>query len=278
MKADLTRERIRKVLMGVLLPLARTLLRCGVSYTEFADLSKRAFVEAASSDYGVRNRPTNIARVAVMTGLSRKEVSRVRKELKKYRSTALPYRNIPAEVLHRWYTDAAFSDLGGHPKSLAFSGAKSFTTLVRSITSDIPARTIERELSRSGALRLTPGRKLLPVAREYVPDTASSKLIEGLQYGLRRLAETICFNSDPQNVNVPHLQRIVHVDGIAASEVKLVRESLTAIVAGFSRQIDDYLTSFQRRSNRSQRMVESDFHVGIGLYYFENEDTTERPL
>lgn len=277
MKYDLTQERIRKVLMGVLLPLARTLLRCGVGYTEFAELSKRAFVEAASADYGVRNRPTNIARVAVMTGLSRKEVSRVRRELKKYRLADLPYRNIPAEVLHRWYTDTAFSGSNGHPKPLTFSGAKSFTTLVRSVTSDIPARTIERELSRSGALRHTVGRRLLPIAREYVPDTASSKLIEGLQYGLRRLAETICFNSDPQNVNAPYLQRIVHVSDISASEVKLVRESITAVVVGFSRQIDDYLTRFQQQSNRNKRLEEPNFHVGIGLYYFENENAAERP-
>ena len=77
---DVTQGRIRTVLFGLLLPIARILLRCGVGYTEFADLAKRAFVEAASADYGVRNRPTNIARVAVMTGLSRKEVSRIRTE------------------------------------------------------------------------------------------------------------------------------------------------------------------------------------------------------
>ncbi|QOJ31617.1 MAG: hypothetical protein HRU81_05600 [Gammaproteobacteria bacterium] len=272
MKADVTQERIRNVLMGVLLPLARTLLRCGVSYTEFARLSKRAFVEAASADYGVRNRPTNIARVAVMTGLSRKEVSRIRVELKKNSLSALTYRNIPAEVLHRWHTDTTYLDTNGYPKALAFAGPKSFVTLVKSVTGDIPARTIERELSRSGALRFVLGRKLLPAVREYVPDSASSKLIEGLQFGLRRLTETICFNADPQNIKSPHIQRIVHTGGIAASDVKLVKDSISAIVAGFGRQIDDYLTSFQWRSGRKQRKAGPYYHVGVGLYYFENEE------
>ena len=96
MSDDVTHERIRKVLAGVLAPLARTLLRCGVSYTEFAELSKRAFVDAASKDYGVRNRPTNIARVAVMTGLTRKEVSRIRREGKKGRARSQLDATLPA--------------------------------------------------------------------------------------------------------------------------------------------------------------------------------------
>jgi hypothetical protein len=273
MKANVTQERIRKVLAGVLTPLARTLLRCGVSYTEFADLSKRAFVEAASQDYGVRNRPTNIARVAVMTGLSRKEVSRIRGEGMTVKKAEVPYRNIPAEVLHRWHTDPTFVAPTGSPKALPFSGRLiSFTSLVRTVTGDIPPRTIQRELARAGAIKISRGQKVLPVTREFVPDAASEKLIEGLQFGLRRLAETICYNADPRNETSPHIQRIVHTGGIAASDLKLVRESLAAIVAGFGRQIDDYLTGFQKRPFRGRRESEPQYHVGVGLYYFENPE------
>jgi len=274
MKTDITQERIRKVLMGVLLPLARTLLRCGVSYTEFASISKRAFVEAASADYGVRNRPTNIARVAVMTGLSRKEVSRLRQESAKNPLEDVTYRNIPAEVLHRWHTDPAFSDTGGHPQALPFVGRKSFTALVRSVTSDIPARTIERELSRSGAVRVTSGRRLMPTTREFVPDAAVGKVIEGLQYGLRHLTDTICFNANPKNTKNPRIQRIVDASGVAASEVGIARDSLSAIVAAFGRQVDDYLTAFHNGPKRRQKNLEPRYQLGVGLYYFENQDDT----
>jgi hypothetical protein len=273
MKASVTQERIRKVLAGVLTPLARTLLRCGVSYTEFADLSKRAFVEAASQDYGVRNRPTNIARVAVMTGLSRKEVSRIRGEASSIRQADLPYRNIPAEILHRWHTDPEFLTSAGSPKPLPFSSRHtSFTSLVRTVTGDIPPRALERELTRAGALKTVHGQKLLPVTREFVPDAANEKLIEGLQFGLRRLAETVCYNADPKNAKSPHIQRIVHTGGIAASDLSLVRESLAAIVAGFGRQIDDYLTAFQGKPYRGRRESEGRYHVGVGLYYFDNPE------
>ena len=39
------------------------------------------YVDVAGRDYGLQGRPTNASRVAMITGLSRREVSRVRKTL-----------------------------------------------------------------------------------------------------------------------------------------------------------------------------------------------------
>lgn len=271
MATDVTQERIRGALAGLLLPLARTLLRCGVSYTEFAELAKRSFVEAASSDYGVRNRPTSMARVAVMTGLSRKEVSRIRKVGEKEKRRSLSYRNLQAEVLNYWYTNSKYLDKTGRPRALPFSGAgRSFSSLVRQISADMPVRAILRELQRSGSVKQTTGRRLVPTRREFVPDSVTDKAIEGLQYGLRRLAETVCYNSQAENRGASRFQRIVHTDQIPISEINLVRDSLTAILTGFATKIDDYLTSFHPKPTASKLDKEFKIHVGVGLYYFDN--------
>ena len=79
---DDTQRQIHSVILLVLRPIARLLLRGGIGYREFSEISKTAFVQVATKDYGLRGRPTNISRVAVMTGLTRKEVRRIRdKEL-----------------------------------------------------------------------------------------------------------------------------------------------------------------------------------------------------
>ena len=65
----------------VLKPIARILLRYGIGFREFAEVAKSAFVDVATAEYGIRGRPTNISRVAVMTGLTRKEVRRLRDQL-----------------------------------------------------------------------------------------------------------------------------------------------------------------------------------------------------
>ena len=59
-------------------PIIMLLLRNGVTYKEFALLCKSIFVEAAAADYGIRGRPTNVSRIAVLTGIDRKEVKRIR--------------------------------------------------------------------------------------------------------------------------------------------------------------------------------------------------------
>lgn len=277
MKADLTRERIRKVLMGVLLPLARTLLRCGVSYTEFADLSKRAFVEAASADYGVRNRPTNIARVAVMTGLSRKEVSRVRKESRKPKFRASTSVTIPAAVLNEWHTNPKYVERSsGAPKVLMYSGrGHTFSSLVARVTRDIPAGAMCRELLRAGAIQLISGKKMVPLKRDFIPDAAGEKVMVGLELGLRRLVETVALNSDPSRQAARHFQRFVESPPIEVKYFEYLRPLIHERLLGLSEELDD-LMSFQakalRKKKPSSMSVDALGCIGVGIYYHEEKN------
>ena len=67
MQDDIQRQILGAILL-VMRPIARALLRVGVGYREFSEIAKTAFVETATKEYGLRGRPTNISRVAVMTG------------------------------------------------------------------------------------------------------------------------------------------------------------------------------------------------------------------
>ena len=82
-------------------------------FREFSDLAKAAFVQVATEEYGIRGRPTNISRVAVMTGLTRKEVKRIRDLNVDFSKDFLTRRNPHAELLHYWNTDKDYSDLDG---------------------------------------------------------------------------------------------------------------------------------------------------------------------
>ncbi len=62
----------------VLRPLASMLLKCGMTWKGFSDISKSVFVEVASAEYGIDGRPTNVSRISILTGISRKEVKRQR--------------------------------------------------------------------------------------------------------------------------------------------------------------------------------------------------------
>ncbi len=62
-------------------PLVHVLVRCGVTWKDFAELAKTAYVEVATEQFGKRGRPTNVSRTAVLTGLARREVRKQRERL-----------------------------------------------------------------------------------------------------------------------------------------------------------------------------------------------------
>src|SRR5690606_32757704 len=131
-------------------PVARLLLRSGVSYREFAEISRLAFVEVAGKDFGIRGRPTNMSRVSAMTGIGRKEVRRLReleknfdRDLQEHLRTQF---NPLGDVLHYWFTDGDYLDPNGNPKPLTGRGDGSFERLVKRCTRDLPAGAIKVEL------------------------------------------------------------------------------------------------------------------------------------
>ena len=106
---------LRKALLEstarILRPLVSLLLRAGIGYRDFRDVSKRIFVEVASDEYGLRGRPTNISRVAVLTGLSRKEISKLRQAETTTRWNP-DMKSSPANtILHYWHYDSRFMNI-----------------------------------------------------------------------------------------------------------------------------------------------------------------------
>ena len=99
------RKPLYAALLAAMRPVASMLLRFGLGYREFADICKTAFVQAAAEEFGVRGRPTNISRIAAMTGLTRKEVRRLRDEAAGSELPSVTGPNRPAEVLYAWHTD-----------------------------------------------------------------------------------------------------------------------------------------------------------------------------
>ena len=112
---DEIQRRILGAFLVVLRPMARILLRFGIGFREFSEIAKTAFVDVASSDYGLRGRPTNISRVAVMTGLTRKEVKRLRDKIESGEETLIIKATPLSEILHRWHSEDEFLNTDSRP-------------------------------------------------------------------------------------------------------------------------------------------------------------------
>ena len=173
---DNSKNVVLLALLKALRPVARFLMKSGIGYREFSEIGKSAFVDVATSDYGLRGRPTNISRVAVMTGLTRKEVRRLRDKISSGKQVDMARVIPPAEILSRWHSDSEFLDSAGRPLTLEFDGATpSFAGLVKKYGGDIPPGAMRTELKRVGAV--TTSTKAQKLGIETIKEDELQKLL-----------------------------------------------------------------------------------------------------
>lgn len=141
-----------EILESLLNELALILLPRGMTPNWFAELTRVAFVQAASKMSRLQNGRVNVSRVAAKTGLRRADIAR----LLKHRQTTLRRFAYTAvdRVIDGWCVDQEFLTKGGQPRRLKLNGRyASFTRLVAKCGIDIPPKAILDELRQIGAVR-----------------------------------------------------------------------------------------------------------------------------
>jgi hypothetical protein len=145
------KNQVLSALHYVLAPLIRVLLRNGVTWSDFTEVAKEVFVQVAREDYGVQGRPTNTSRVALITGLSRREVTRVKDVLlgERPREAAAPSRI--SQILTAWHVDPQYVGPDGRPATLpAVGDGPSLATLLKQYAGDTPHGAVIKELEELG--------------------------------------------------------------------------------------------------------------------------------
>jgi len=218
MNSEIQKRLLRSV-FALCMPMARLMLRYGITFDLFSEVAKEAFVRAAFLETDGRGRHTNVSRVAVKTGISRKEVSRLR-NLIGSGETTLDQKNLdrsgpPAKVLHAWHTDPRFADSKGAPRVLEFDGSEvSFAALVRAVAGDVPPGAVRAELKKAGAILDTDAGNIVATKRYFVPGNVDEKAITSLSGILFPLMSGIDHNSDPARSSEGYIQRFAFSDSL----------------------------------------------------------------
>jgi len=268
---------VLSALFAALRPIARLLMKAGVGYREFAEVSKCAFVDVSTSDFGLRGRPTNISRVAVMTGLTRKEVKRLRDKIAagtEVESTKV----IPlSEIIHQWHADKDYLDDSGNPLALQFdSGELSFASLVKKYGGDIPPGAMRTELKRVKAIEENSDGNLV-VKRRHIRPVETEKIIQfGLGTSLFGLANAINYNVQ-KDEGAGWIQRVALTTKIRNEDKPRVRRISRDRAEEFVTSIDDLFSAYETIYPDEPSSPE-DTVVGVGVYYFEADGEDARFL
>ena len=192
----------------VLRPLTRLLLRNGVTWQEFEELGKEVFVQVAREDYGIQGRPTNTSRVALITGLSRREVTRIKGVLlgERDREQAAPSRI--SQILSAWHLDRLSSaTMALRSCSRHRAIGVTMELLLRNYAGDSPYGAVTKELEELGLVARTPdGFRVL--AREYIRSPTDPDQVRQASAALHDHATTIAYNVDAKRTGPARFERM----------------------------------------------------------------------
>jgi hypothetical protein len=244
------------------------LLRNGVSFVSFADLAKWVYIDVAAKEFGIQGRKQTISRISIITGLSRREVMRVRKLPIPDRMTSQESHNRAARVIAAWRRERTFLDDNGNPRPLPFDGAgTTFVTLVNRFSGNVPPRAILDELLRVEAVeRLEDGRLALR-ARAYIPKSSDAGRFHLMGTDLRHLLSTIDHNMNPKS-SVPFFQRKVSYDNLPAEVLPEFHKSFSKKAQRLLENADRWLARRDRDINPSMKGT-GRYKSGFGIFFFE---------
>lgn len=257
-----------------MVPVARFLLGIGIGYREFAEISKLAFVQVASDDFGLRGRKTNISRVSVMTGLSRKEIRRVRDRLDNEDWSLDTMLSKPVSILSEWYTNPRYLNRDRTPKVLIYDlpdERQSFAELVREAGGDVPPGAMLKELQRAGCVEeVTPGR-WKPVQREYSPRGIDVFQVQRFGECLHDLAQTITENyMKLEGAENRLFEFRAWSDRVDAKSVDKLKRIVAAQGKEYLDTLDDWMS--EHSVSDEERPYAERKRCGVGVYYFESVD------
>ena len=261
-------KKLVQSIIKILRPLIRILLKNGVSYGTFSDIAKWVYVETASSDFGIKSRKPSISRISVLTGLSRKEVKRV-KELPVPAETEYAEQyNRAARVVAAWRREAEYSDPKGNPMVLPILGeGPTFAELVKKFSGDLPHRAILDELVNAGMVEKTDDNRVRLLNRSYIPGKNQGMKFHILGTDVSNLISTIGHNLSADE-SQRFFQRKVSYDNLPR-EILPVFHSMAALSSQkLLEDLDKFLAANDRDSN--PEVDGSGRHnAGLGIYYFE---------
>lgn len=264
MSTDL-RTALFQAVTRILRPLVRILLRNGVPFNAFAELAKQVYVEVAMNEFQLPGRKPSVSRTAVVTGLTRKDVSRLHDSGAPEDHSSLERYNRAARVVAGWVRDPDFQD-GESPARLPLDGAgRTFAELVRRYSGDMPARAVLDELRNVGTVRLDDDGRVHLMSRSYVPAKDDVAKVDILGTDVAYLVETINHNliSDP-----PYFQRKVAYDNLPDEFVESFRADAARQCQALIENLDRQMSAQDRDANPKATGQGRRF-AGVGVYYFE---------
>lgn len=252
--------------LRILRPLARVLLSHGMAYGAFAELARRAFADEGFLLIERSGKRPTVSSVSAITGMTRKEVSRLREEALDINGEASQRYSRAIRVISGWLNDSEFCDADGEPAALPQDGdSGSFSALVKRYSGDIPSAAMLSTLQVSNNVVVEDGHVVLK-ERAYIPMATPTDKINILGKDVGELICTIGHNLEARP-GERYFQRKVSNASVAADAVREFRALSNRKSQELLEEYNAWLSHHQ--GDEQQESGEDTVYVAVGIYYIE---------
>lgn len=228
--------------------IAQLCLRRGLKVQSVFEALKLAFIDAAQDQLEKGGNEITISKLAVMTGLQRKDIKR----LLDTESLTFKSNNLMVNVMGTWLQSKKYRTGRGKPRPLTFLGADSeFARLVESTSLDLNPYTVLFELERIGAVKKV-GNTLTLVMDTYVPTKDVVNNLHFLADDVNNLLHAVEENvfSEP---DVPNHHVTTQYDNISEEAVPRIKQWLLEQGAAFHKRAREFISKYDKDVNPDVR-------------------------
>ena len=246
-----------------------------VSYAEYEETAKVVFVEVAKNDFPAGGQPASVHRLALLTGLTTHEVTRLNELIESGKAPTTDNLNRVGRILGGWHQDPEFTGPYGLPLELDFEGhGPSFTRLVEQYGDGISPREMLDELKRIAVVNELSGSKVRVLSRSYIPQQSDSAVFQFMGVALRDLAETLDANLSEDQDEGYFERRVWTPSGIDSRDMAAFDDLVNRKGMEFLETLDNWLSS--RESDAENIPVNRKIKVGVGVYLFSDANRSFR--
>lgn len=261
----------------IMSPIARWLLRSGVSYGAFADALKTVFLDAARHELAVSDTPPTFSALSMLSGVHRKDV-RMLATATVDTSASAAGRGIPLSslVYTRWTTSRRYRAREGQPKALRRSGkSPSFESLSRELSQDVHPRTVLDELLRLGLVALSDdGETVVPVSLGFTPSTQLEELTALV--AANTADHLLAAVHNLSRGAPPFLEHSIFADGLGPESIEVLRQHALAL---WLADIEKMVASATHRVELDDSVPpELQHRMRFGVYFYSEPQSTAKTV
>jgi hypothetical protein len=253
----------------VLRPLARLMIDHGLQLPSMVELLKQALVSEAAAAYGLTDKASTDTRIALLTGVHRKDVKRLR-SASDVPESKNPMLTVAASVVARWISDSRYLNHDQTARALArtpkrgIAGDVDFTSLVAEVTRDVGARAVLDELVRLGVVDLRDDGHVDLKFGAFVPKSGLRESFHFLAENVSDHLASAAHNLAPDRAEPLLLEQSAFSLNLSAQQAKQLHERARQL---WATALHQFLQRATVAEQRSQADSGPKHRVRFGVYF-----------